>query len=112
MVCFQTQNPNFGKFWRALQWKMLVYFITIWSSLRTFGIIIWYNLKFYREKSGNPGNPGPGFIFRASSHFILDLDQAIKAKKISDGTFVVLSYSCVTRKPRRLKRRRLLLLLA
>jgi hypothetical protein len=25
-VCFQTQNPNLGKFWRALEWKMLVYF--------------------------------------------------------------------------------------
>jgi hypothetical protein len=26
MVCFQTQNPNLGKFWRALEWKMLVHF--------------------------------------------------------------------------------------
>jgi hypothetical protein len=25
MVCFLTKNPNFGKFWRVLQWKMLVY---------------------------------------------------------------------------------------
>jgi hypothetical protein len=24
MVYFQTQNPNFGKFWRALEWKRLV----------------------------------------------------------------------------------------
>jgi hypothetical protein len=29
MVCFQTKNPNLGKFWRALQWKILVYFMTI-----------------------------------------------------------------------------------
>jgi hypothetical protein len=24
MVCFQTKNPNLGKFWRVLQWKMFV----------------------------------------------------------------------------------------
>jgi hypothetical protein len=22
MVCFRTKNPNLGKFWRALEWKM------------------------------------------------------------------------------------------
>jgi hypothetical protein len=26
MVCFQTKNPNLGKFWRALDWKKLIYF--------------------------------------------------------------------------------------
>jgi hypothetical protein len=25
LVCFQTQNPNLGKFWRALDWKMFIY---------------------------------------------------------------------------------------
>jgi hypothetical protein len=25
MVCFQTKNPNLGKFWRVLQWKILVF---------------------------------------------------------------------------------------
>jgi hypothetical protein len=39
MVCFQTKNPNFGKIWRALEWKMLLYFMTIWNILRPFGII-------------------------------------------------------------------------
>jgi hypothetical protein len=34
MVCFQTKNPNLGKFWRVLLWKILVYFMTIWSTLR------------------------------------------------------------------------------
>jgi hypothetical protein len=24
MVYFQTKNPNLGKFWTALDWKMLV----------------------------------------------------------------------------------------
>jgi hypothetical protein len=31
MVCFQTENPKLGKFWRVLQWKMLVYFMDTWS---------------------------------------------------------------------------------
>jgi hypothetical protein len=45
MVCFQTKNPNFGKIWRALEWKLLLYFMTIWNILRPFGIILafWYS---------------------------------------------------------------------
>jgi hypothetical protein len=39
MVCFQTKNPNLGKFWSALEWKMLLYFMTIWNILRPFGIM-------------------------------------------------------------------------
>jgi hypothetical protein len=31
MVCFRTKNPNSGKFCRVLDWKMFVYFITIWN---------------------------------------------------------------------------------
>jgi hypothetical protein len=27
MVCFQTQNTIFGKIWRALEWKMLLYML-------------------------------------------------------------------------------------
>jgi hypothetical protein len=38
MVCFQTKNPNLGKFWRVLQWKMMVYFMDTWSNLRSFVI--------------------------------------------------------------------------
>jgi hypothetical protein len=33
MVCFQTQNTNLGKFWKAL------YFMTIWNILWPFGTI-------------------------------------------------------------------------
>jgi hypothetical protein len=29
MVSFQTKNPNLGKFWRALEWKILEYFKVI-----------------------------------------------------------------------------------
>jgi hypothetical protein len=27
MAYFQTKNPDLGKFWRVLQWKMLVFYI-------------------------------------------------------------------------------------
>jgi hypothetical protein len=39
MVWFQTKNPNLGKFWRAFEWEMSAYFMTIWYILWPFGII-------------------------------------------------------------------------
>jgi hypothetical protein len=67
MVQLQTKNPNLGKFWRLLQLKVLVYFMSIWSILRPFGrfyghlvycVVIWFIFPvlvcFYRAKSGNP----------------------------------------------------------
>jgi hypothetical protein len=57
---FQTKNPNLGKFWRALEWKMLVYFMVIWYILWPFGniVVIWYIFHRFgilcQEKSGNP----------------------------------------------------------
>jgi hypothetical protein len=68
MVYFQTKNPNLGKFWRALEWKILVYFMTIWNILLQLGIsyallvqfvVIWYcfsNLVCLDQlQSGDPG---------------------------------------------------------
>jgi hypothetical protein len=82
MEYFQNKNPDLGKFRSALQWKMLVYYLAIWSILRLFGIFCghWYILRsfgkcilwpfgsfyghlvhfssfgvLYQEKSGNPG---------------------------------------------------------
>jgi hypothetical protein len=70
MVHFQTKNPNLGKFWRTLDWKMLIYvFLVIWNIIRTFGIFYDYLVHFvfityldtfsgfgnmHQEKSGNP----------------------------------------------------------
>jgi hypothetical protein len=62
MAYFQTQNPYLGKFSRVLQWKMLAYFIAIWSIVRSF---IWYRYLWLfgtfsrwdilnQEKFGNP----------------------------------------------------------
>jgi hypothetical protein len=67
MVCFQTKNTYLGKFWRVLQWKMMVYFMDTRSILRSFVIFYGHLVKFvviryisprfgilYQEKSGNP----------------------------------------------------------
>jgi hypothetical protein len=40
MVCFQTQNPNLGKFWRTLEWKILLYFTAIWYLI---GNLVYFN---------------------------------------------------------------------
>jgi hypothetical protein len=37
---FSNQNPNLGKFCRALDWKMLLYFMAIRNILRIFRIYI------------------------------------------------------------------------
>jgi hypothetical protein len=47
MVYFQTKNPNLDKFWRALERKLLVYFMPIYGYcyvLWSFGnfVAIWY----------------------------------------------------------------------
>jgi hypothetical protein len=67
MVCFQTKNPDLGKFWRVLLWKILVYFMTIWFHLQpseilcghlVYFVVIWYIFHGFgildQEKSGNP----------------------------------------------------------
>jgi hypothetical protein len=39
-------NPNLGKFWRALDWKMLMYFMAIWNILQRFGIFYDHQVHF------------------------------------------------------------------
>jgi hypothetical protein len=68
MVCFQTKNPNLGKFWKALDWKMFIHFMAFWNIFWRFVIVYDRSVHFvlilyifsgfgimYREKSGNPG---------------------------------------------------------
>jgi hypothetical protein len=66
IVSFQTKNTTMGKFWRALDWKMLIYFRAIWNILQTwfydhlehfFGVVI-----MYQEKSGNHGTVMAGML--------------------------------------------------
>jgi hypothetical protein len=40
MAYFQTKNPDLGKFWRVLQWKMFLYYMAICSILWLFGIFL------------------------------------------------------------------------
>jgi hypothetical protein len=56
MVEFQTKNPNLGKFWKVLQWEMMVFFMAILSILQSNGIfyghlvhfvVIWYILPVF-----------------------------------------------------------------
>jgi hypothetical protein len=67
MVSFQTKNPDLGKFWWALDWKILICFMAIWNILHTFKIFYdhlvhfvfnWYIFSGFgivqQEKSGNP----------------------------------------------------------
>jgi hypothetical protein len=95
MVHSQTKNPNLGKFWRALEWKMLVYFMVICNILRPFGIfygrlvIIWYIFPvlvlWSQEKSGNPGGFTRVIYFRKDSAEDLQLwrKRRIRALVIS-----------------------------
>jgi hypothetical protein len=63
MVYFQTKNPDLGKFWRVLEWKMLVYFTVIWYILKVYFVAIWYIFPrlgmLHLEKSGNPAQENP-----------------------------------------------------
>jgi hypothetical protein len=68
MVSFQTKNPNLGKFWSALDWKMFIYFMATCNISQILDIFydhmvhflfIWYIFSvfgiMYQEKSGKPG---------------------------------------------------------
>jgi hypothetical protein len=45
-VFFLNQKSQFGRFLRALDWKMLIYFMAIWNLLQTFGIFYDHFGKF------------------------------------------------------------------
>jgi hypothetical protein len=47
MAYFQTKNPDLGKFWRLLQWKLFVYYTAVWSILRLFGIFCAHLVYFW-----------------------------------------------------------------
>jgi hypothetical protein len=65
MVCFQTKNPNLGKFFQGLglenvdvcygHLEHLGYFMTIWYIVCSFGTVFPVLGIMHQEKSGNPG---------------------------------------------------------
>jgi hypothetical protein len=67
MAYFQTKNPYLGKFWRALEWKMLVQFMAIWNTLMSLDISYGHLVYFPRfgilcqEKSGKPEGENENF---------------------------------------------------
>jgi hypothetical protein len=50
MAYFQTKNPNLGKFWRAWDWKSLVYSMTTWNISWPLGIF--YDRLVIKWQSG------------------------------------------------------------
>jgi hypothetical protein len=57
MVTFRTKNHVLGKFWRALDGKILIYFRDILLSFGTFCVHLEHFSGLgimYQEKSGNP----------------------------------------------------------
>jgi hypothetical protein len=43
MVYCQTKNPDLGKFWRALEWNMLVrVFYAHWEYVLAIGVHVFY----------------------------------------------------------------------
>jgi hypothetical protein len=41
MVYFQTKSPSLGKFWAAFERTLLVYFMIMWSIVRSIWSILW-----------------------------------------------------------------------
>jgi hypothetical protein len=60
MVYSQTKNPNLGKFWRAIDWKLLIYFreyfTDIWDILLPFGTFCVHMVDFFRFGYHAPRN--------------------------------------------------------
>jgi hypothetical protein len=75
MLYFQTKNPDLGKFWRTLELKMLVYFMTVWNIFGNlvgimygFGILFPFLVCLGHEKSGRPVSYQL-FLFFFCNHF-------------------------------------------
>jgi hypothetical protein len=45
-IFFETKNPSLGKFRKVSQWKMLEYFMYIWSILRPLDIFLYILWQF------------------------------------------------------------------
>jgi hypothetical protein len=87
MAYFQTKNSNLGKYWRSLQWKILVYFMAIWYMyfsakwyiLWVFGIFFRFGIVFHilvccTKKIWQPWGLSPFPVFSCRGN-ILDINQ-------------------------------------
>jgi hypothetical protein len=100
MVCFLTKNPNLGKFWRVLQWKMLVYFMDTWSILRYFVICIlltfdpFYGILLYFIDIWN----FCGNLVYFSRFGILNQVKSGNPEQISANSLQILSFATTTKR--------------
>jgi hypothetical protein len=88
MVCFQTKNPNLGKFWRVLEWKMLVYFMDTWSILWSF--VIFYGHLVYVVR-GNLEYFSPFWYFvprKIWQPWIIRTERTVRASSIFGSNIV------------------------
>jgi hypothetical protein len=46
-VFYPTKIPDSGIFWRALEWKMLVHYVTIWNILGHLVYVLYGNIVFF-----------------------------------------------------------------
>jgi hypothetical protein len=76
MVCFQTKNPNVGKFRRALEGKKLVYFMSIWN---VFGhLVIWGHLGIFGDVCSEADTTRPCHQGEADTFCLQELCDAEK----------------------------------
>jgi hypothetical protein len=104
-VWFQTKNPNLGKFWRALDWTILIYFSAIWNILAPFGIFyghlvqfvfVWYIFSGFgtmcHEKSGNPDGITKSCSWNWSRGFEMPSTKGLISHFNMEGKTVVISF--------------------
>jgi hypothetical protein len=73
MVHFQTKNPNLGKFGRALDGKMLSYFMAILNILCSFGTFFGVLVSCSKKNLATlvPGPAGPLYSNEKHSNRVL-----------------------------------------
>jgi hypothetical protein len=54
MVYFHTKKSQLGYFWRALEWKMLLYFMAIWYFCHLGSIVFPILVPCTKKNLGNP----------------------------------------------------------
>jgi hypothetical protein len=47
MVYLHTSNPNFGIFWKAIDWTILVYFMPLWCTYVFSGYLVYFVTIWY-----------------------------------------------------------------
>jgi hypothetical protein len=94
---FQTKKSNLGKFWRDLQWNMLVYvfyghlvyFVAIWYILWLFGIVYSYLVYFSPFWNYEP-------MWKILYYFIMFCIPILFSRRFLFSHYFSLQYSVLT----------------